>query len=349
MSSPQVVEGPYFRDVLDQPRALRETHRRLAVSPGLAALASRLGAGGFRRVVLTAMGSSYHGLAPLHLRLLAAGHASAMVESSELLYYQEALLGGGTLLVLASQSGRSAEIVRLLDTVRGRGVTAIGVTNTADSPLAAAADACVLTHAGEEATVSCKTYVASQMALAFLGEALAGGDVASAVAALEPTVAATEAYVGGWRAHVDALAPHLEGVRAVYYAGRGPSLAAACSAGLITKESTHVPSEGMSSAAFRHGPMEMLDAAVFLLVLEGAARTRALNTALVADVRAAGARAFLAGPGADEPAFRLPELGDLARAVLELLPVEMITLALAALHGREAGRFERATKVTATE
>ena len=69
----------------------------------------------------------------------------------------------------------------------------------------------------------------------------------------------------------------------------------------------------------------------------------------MADVRAAGARAFLAGPGADEPAFRLPELGDLARAVLELLPVEMITLALAALHGREAGRFERATKVTATE
>jgi glutamine---fructose-6-phosphate transaminase (isomerizing) len=207
----------------------------------------------------------------------------------------------------------------------------------------------VLTHAGEEATVSCKTYVASQMALAFLGEALAGGDATAALAALEPAIAATEAYVSGWRGHVDALAAHLEGVRAVYYAGRGPSLAAACSAGLITKESTHLPSEGMSSAAFRHGPMEMLDAAVFLLVFEGAARTRALNASLVADVRAAGARAFLAGPGADEPALRLPDLGDLARPVFELLPVEMITLTLAALHGREAGRFERATKVTATE
>jgi glutamine---fructose-6-phosphate transaminase (isomerizing) len=349
LSPPRVVSGPYFRDVLDQPGALRETHRRLAVPPRLASLASRLGEGGFRRVVLTGMGSSYHGLAPLHLRLVGAGHASAMVESSELLYYQEALLGDGTLLVLVSQSGRSAEIVRLLHTVRGRAVTTIGVTNTAPSPLAAAAHACVLTHAGEEATVSCKTYVASQMALAFLGEALAGGDAASALAALEPAIAATEAYVSGWRAHVDALAAHLEGVRAVYYAGRGPSLAAACSAGLITKESTHLPSEGMSSAAFRHGPMEMLDASVFLLVLEGAARTRALNASLVADVRAAGARAFLAGAGSDEPALRLPDLGDLARPVLELLPAEMITLTLAALHGREAGRFERATKVTATE
>jgi len=349
VSSLRVVEGPYFQDVLDQPRALRETHGGLAPSPALGALASRLAQGALRRVVLTGMGSSYHGLAPLHLRLLGAGHASAMVESSELLYYQDALLGEGALLVLVSQSGRSAEIVRLLDTVRGRGVATIGVTNTADSPLAAAADACVLTRAGEEATVSCKTYLASQMALAFLGEALAGGDPAAALAALEPTIAATEAYVAAWRAHVDALAARLDGVRAVYYAGRGASLAAACSAGLITKESTHLPSEGMSSAAFRHGPMEMLDSAVFLLVFEGAARTRALNAALVADVRAAGARAFLAGPGADEPAFRLPDPGDLARPVIELLPVEMITLALAALHGREAGRFERATKVTATE
>jgi glucosamine--fructose-6-phosphate aminotransferase (isomerizing) len=349
MSPLHVVEGPYFRDVLDQPRALRETLRGLEVSRALAGIAARLADGGFRRVVLTGMGSSYHGLAPLHLRLVGAGHQPATVESSELLHYQQALLGPETLLVLVSQSGRSAEIVRLLEAVRGRGVATIGVTNTAQSPLAASADACLTTNAGEEATVSCKTYLASQMALALLGEALAGGDAAAALAALEPTITGAEEYLSAWRSHVDELAAPLDGVRAVYYAGRGASLAAACAAGLITKESTHLPSEGMSSGAFRHGPMEMLDSAVFLLVFEGAERTRALNAALVADVRAAGARAFLAGPGGELLAFRLPDLGDLARPVQDLLPVEMITLALAALHGREAGRFERATKVTATE
>jgi glucosamine--fructose-6-phosphate aminotransferase (isomerizing) len=105
----------------------------------------------------------------------------------------------------------------------------------------------------------------------------------------------------------------------------------------------------MSSAAFRHGPMEMLDAGVFLLAYAGAARTRALNEALVADARAAGARACLASEDAEEPALRLPPVADLARPVVELLPVEMITLALAALDGREAGRFERAAKVTTSE
>jgi glucosamine--fructose-6-phosphate aminotransferase (isomerizing) len=78
-------------------------------------------------------------------------------------------------------------------------------------------------------------------------------------------------------------------------------------------------------------------------------RTRGLNEALVADVRAAGARAHLAAEDAPEPALRLPAVGDVARPVVELLPVEMVTLAMAALDGREAGRFDRATKVTATE
>jgi glucosamine--fructose-6-phosphate aminotransferase (isomerizing) len=344
-----ITEGAYFRDILDQPHALAETHRGLEASVALEDVARRLRDGDLRRVVLTGMGSSYLGLVPLHLRLVEAGLTPISVESSELLYYQRGLLSTGTLLVLVSQSGRSAEIVRLLETVRGRGVVTVGLTNTADSPLAREATATLLTHAGEEATVSCKTYLASQMALAWLGEVLAGGDRDATRAALAGTTAATAAYLESWRSHVEWLAERLQGVRAVYYTGRGASLAAACSAGLITKESTHRPAEGMSSAAFRHGPMEMLDGDVFLLAFAGALRTRGLNEALVADVRAAGARAYLAAEDAAEPTLRLPAVPDVARPVVELLPVEMITLAIAALDGREAGRFDRATKVTATE
>jgi glutamine---fructose-6-phosphate transaminase (isomerizing) len=47
--------------------------------------------------------------------------------------------------------------------------------------------------------------------------------------------------------------------------------------------------------------------------------------------------------------LRLPKHSTAARPILEILPVQMITLALAALAGREAGKFERATKITTTE
>ena len=44
-----------------------------------------------------------------------------------------------------------------------------------------------------------------------------------------------------------------------------------------------------------------------------------------------------------------PMLARRVHSVLEILPVEMITLALAARDGREAGKFDRAKKITTAE
>ncbi len=315
--------------------------------PALEAVWRRLGDGAFTRVVLTGMGGSFHGLWPLYLRLLEQGRPAVMVETSELLHYQRPLVGPGSLLVVVSQSGRSAEVVRLLEEARGR-ATVVAVTNTPDGPLAREAEATLLTHAGTESTVSCKTWVTAQMALQWLAGVLGGEDREAVRAALGAAAGAAAGYLEGWRAHVEALGRELLGVRDVFVLGRGPSLAAVGTGGLILKESTHRQAEGMSSAAFRHGPIEMIGDAVFVLVYAGPARTRGLNERIVADVRAAGGRAALVSEDAEAPAWRLP-FSEPLRPLLELLPVEMMTLALAALDGREAGRFTIAGKVTSTE
>ena len=293
------------------------------------------------------MGGSFHGLWPLYLRLLDQGLSAVMVETSELLHYQRPLVGPGSLLVVVSQSGRTAEVVRLLEEARGR-ATVVAVTNTPEGPLAREAEATLLTHAGAESTVSCKTWVTAQMALQWLAGVLGGEDREALRAALAGAAGAAAGYLEGWRGHVEALGRDLAGVRDVFVLGRGPSLAAVGTGGLILKESTHRHAEGMSSAAFRHGPLEMIGPSVFVLVYAGPAGTRGLNERIVADVRAAGGRAALVSEDACEPAWRLPFTEPL-RPLLELLPVEMMTLALAALDGREAGRFTIAGKVTSTE
>ena len=315
--------------------------------PALESVRRRLDDRAFTRVVLTAMGGSFHGLWPLYLRLLEQGRPAFMVETSELLHYQRPLLGPGSLLVVVSQSGRSAEVVRLLEEARGR-ATVLAVTNTPDGPLAREAEATLLTHAGAESTVSCKTWVTAQMALQWLAGVLGGEDREAVRAALGAAAGAAAGYLEAWRSHVEALGRELLGVQDVFVLGRGPSLAAVGTGGLILKESTHRHAEGMSSAAFRHGPIEMIGDAVFVLVYAGPAVTRGLNERIVADVRAAGGRAALVSEDAEAPAWRLPFTEPL-RPLLELLPVEMMTLALAALDGREAGRFTIAGKVTSTE
>ncbi|MBI4876230.1 MAG: SIS domain-containing protein [Acidobacteria bacterium] len=336
-----VIEGPYLADLLFQPQALADTLAGLTPLPSLAPEK-------FRRIVLTGMGGSLHTLHPLSLQLIGHGFTSLVAETSELVYSMSGLLGSGTLLVALSQSGRSAETVRLLEGC-GRGVTTIGITNTAGSPLAERADVTVLTRAGPEASVSSKTVLAALLALAWLGDCLCGKDLARTARELAEAAPAAGSYLARWREHVASLCGELAGVRDVFLVGRGASLAAAGVGGLIIKESTHVHSEGMSSAAFRHGPFEMLSPEVFVLVLEGDPATAPLNRALVGDIRNAGGRAALAGPGAELDVFRLPEVPPAVRPILEMLPVEMISLALAALAGREAGRFERIAKVTTTE
>jgi glucosamine--fructose-6-phosphate aminotransferase (isomerizing) len=332
-----VIEGGYLHDILAQPGALDDT---LA---GLQALS--LPGRPFQRIVLTAMGGSYFALYPLHLRLLAAGCNSLLVEAAELLYYAPALLDSQTLLIVVSQSGRSAEIVRLLDVKRPDCFT-LAVTNTPDSPLALRAHEVVLTRSGIEFTVSCKTYVTALLGLEWVGGALTGS---ASKDDLGQAAQAVGSYLKDWRGHVAAASEAVGGARTFFYLGRGPSLATAWIAGLTTKESTHCRAEGMSSAAFRHGPFEMLDASLFAMIFEGDPRTAALNQALARDIRAAGARAVVAGETAEAAWLRLPQVPAALRPIVEVLPMQMLTLALAAIAGREAGKFERASKVTTTE
>jgi glutamine---fructose-6-phosphate transaminase (isomerizing) len=345
-TSYSVIEGAYLRDILDQPRALEDTLASLDCNKALESIADRVARGSFQRIVLTGMGASYHALHPLHLKLVSHSLASSMVETSELLHYQNRMLGAKTLLVIVSQSGRSAEIVKLLGINRKR-CPVIAVTNTADTRLATQADAVILTRAGVEFSVSCKTYTASLLALEWLGSLLCHDDLIRSRRSLKTTMRAVQRYLSSWQNKVRELTKVMTGVQQLFLVGRGTSLAAVGTGALIVKESTHFAAEGMSSAAFRHGPMEMLARNILVLVFSGDKKTRALNTSLIKEIQAQEGRAESIGDNAHLDSCRIASSG--LRPLLEILPVQMLTLAIAALRGRQAGQFTRISKVTTTE
>lgn len=338
----------YLKDLLDQPAALRNTCDGLSTSDDLRRIASDLRGGMYRRVVFTGMGSSYHAQYPLYLRLTQSGLPCLRVETSELIHYMRECLVPDTLVVAVSQSGRSAELIALLEAAGNCGAL-VTVTNTPESPLAVRSTARLITHAGTESTVSCKTYLSSLLALEWLGTVLAGEEEYPARATLAGAADAVEEYLAGWEQYVDDLRQSLRGVGRVFVTGRGTSLATAGTGGLILKESAHFAAEGMSSAAFRHGPFESLSDKVFVAVSAGDSRCESLNRRLVRDVREAGGRAEIIGVNDTSEAFRIPRVDERIRPVVEILPVQMMSLALAALTGHEAGTFVLATKVTTTE
>lgn len=348
MTEPRIIEGPYLQDILRQPQALARSLEGFDVSAALRGFAQGVAAGAYKRIVLTGMGSSLYALYPLHLSLTARGWPSLLIETSELVHYLEGILDRDSLVIAVSQSGQSAEVVRLMEMAKGRSPV-IGVTNNEDAPLARESAARLLIRAGAESSVSCKTYLNSLLALEWLGAVLVGSDMAQARSLLSLGSPAVEAYLADWKQHVSGLCELLADVKQVFVTGRGSSIAAALTGGLILKESTRSPAEGMSCASFRHGPFEMLGPHVFVLVLAGDARSRLLNQRLAADIELAGGKSAVVDADARSKVFRIPPLPDPIRPIVEILPVQMISLALAARGGMEAGRFERASKITAVE
>ena len=340
----------YVNDILHQPEALQDT---IAGLEGMnfapyQRFAQRLTDHALKRVLLTGMGSSFHALYPLRLALIAQGIQTEMFETSELIHFAPRLLSPDTLVVAVSQSGRSAETLQLLD-LMDKDAPLIGVTNTPDSPLAQKSSTVLLTRAGAEFSVSCKTYVASLAALALLGDLLTGRDPAEIISAMRTSIGLTAEYLSHWEAYVESAVQEFSGIRHLILAGRGTSLAAVGTGGLIIKEAAHFHAEGMSSAAFRHGPLEMVSPELFVLVYAGLGPSRRLNVNLVADIRKAGGRAELIAPGKSGHIYSLPFVPDAYLPIVEMIPVQLISIALAVLKNYPPGQFERGSKVTEIE
>lgn len=346
-STVPVIEGAYFSDLMAQPDALKATFDHLAQDGAWNAAKDFVVDRVWRRIVLTGMGSSYHALHPLNLSLIAAGFTPIMIETAELVHYALPLCDAGTLVILVSQSGRSAETLRLLDANQHAAI--LGVTNTPDSPLAKRADLSLLTQAGAEFSVSCKTYVTTMLVLAWLSAIVSKRSESETLVRLNPIVVRVAEYLANWRQHVDELGSLLDGSRHLFLAGRGRSLATVGTGALIVKESSHVHAEGMSSAAFRHGPLEMLQDDMTTIVFDGDEPTRMLNQRLASQLSSGGFRCNRVGVDAKLESLQITSCDADLLSILEILPVEMMTLALAGLAGREAGKFEHASKVTETE
>lgn len=342
-----IMEGSYVSDILEQAEVLSRT-LSVPLPDSIQNFTAKLRHQDSPFVLLTGMGSSFHALRLLAVRLAEAGIRALLLETSELIYYWANLLQENVIVIAVSQSGRSAEMVRLIEINAGR-ASILCVTNDASSPLAMGADAVILIDAGTEATVSCKTYTCSLLALSRIGEVLSGGDTEQWNLSAERVPGLVQAYLSTWRDHVDELLRLLQHASQMFLVGRGTSLSTTGAGGLIIKEAARFHAEGMSSAAFRHGPLEMVNRELFVLVFKGDERSADLNTRIASEVRALGGKSELVSEDSPITALRIPQAGDLFRPIMEMLPVQMITLALAAQKGLEAGSFLHISKVTSIE
>ena len=251
----------------------------------------------------------------------------------------------GVLFLVLSQSGRSPDLVKAVETAKAGGAVILSLINAEGSPVEALADIHIPLRAGPETSVAAtKSYVASLSALihlvaAWTEDAALDGVLEQAPALLD------RAFALDWSAAVKVLEP----AQGLYVIGRGLGYGVAQEAALKLKETCGLHAEAFSAAEVRHGPMAIVGPGFPVLMMSQDDETRDSVAELAVEFAARDAQVMLAGA---EAAGAVPLPAVSAHPVLQpMLLIQSFyrmaaTLALA--RGRDPDRPPHLRKVTET-
>lgn len=348
-------EMDYFlEEILSQPQVLRATlDRYLEDDAGLRSVKSAGKRSDYDLVLLTGMGSSYFALYPACIYLCEHGVPAFVVEASELLHYYSDLVSERTLVLIASQSGETAEVKKLMAEVGDRTLV-VSVTNGDDNYLARNSDVPLFLYAGEERAPASKTHTATIVVVLLVAMHLVPALGKEIVQGLCAAVDAMQTFLNGWHDRIDALAAFLGQVDCLSLLGRGPSLAPAMAGALILKEASKIRAEGMSGGQFRHGPLEVVTPDFSAVVFAMRGRTTEISLRLARDIAEFGGKAAIIGSNEEQPGQRifsltLPPLDEFCAPLLEIMPIQLLSWKIASDKELQPGRFDKAKKVTLYE
>ena len=242
-------------EIVEQPDVLRALME--GAMEGITAIAHQIRSRPICYVLLAARGSSDN--AGIYAKYLWGSHNGlpvALAAPSLFSIYRRPPQLDGALVVAISQSGRSPDILSVVQEGKRQGVPTLAISNDPRSPLALAADYVIDVRAGlEEAVAATKTYTAELMAIAMLSVALDGEEARAAELARVPDLVAETLELDG---AVRQAAERYRTMEQCVVLGRGYNYATAYEWSLKLKELAYVVAEPYSSADFQHGPVAIV-------------------------------------------------------------------------------------------
>lgn len=255
----------------------------------------------------------------------------------------------GWLAVGVSQSGKTPEIVTVLERYGAAGATTVAITNDRDSPLAGVAGATIDTAAGAERAVPATKTVTSQFAaFAVLAEALAAdpGTLPWEAATWDALPGAVEALLADDAPAAHAATAVADDTTGLVVIARGLLLGAALESALKVKETTGILAEGASAADFLHGPIAVVRRSLPVLTLS-AGGPGAADVAEFADAaRARDGRVLSIAPDGDLPIDAA--LGDALSSISAIVRAQQLARAVSIRRGIDPDAPFGLSKVTET-
>jgi fructoselysine-6-P-deglycase FrlB-like protein len=339
----------FLQDILRQPDELGaviellggEGRRTLETAAGTVRAA--------RHVYLTGIGASYNAALGAAWHFHSSGHPVYLVDAAELLH--SASIPSGSVLIVLSRSGRSVEIVKLLEKAHDARANVVGITNFSDGALAHQAEIPIVLPVKPDHGISANTYISLAAGAAAIASTVAGTFDTQLVSRLLHAIASTAETIPGWQQQLAKSAWPQPGAT-YYFLARGASLASSYGAQLLWEEGVKVPAVAMGTDSFRHGPQEIVTAGMrFAIWIDD--RLREADLAVARDLRHLGASVMLIGShlpaDAGDLVIQLPLWPSGWQFLMDILPAQLAAELLARLSGADCDTFRFASYVVKGE
>lgn len=356
-----------LKEIFEQPEALRNTMRgRLLLADGSAKLAgldaNRIELRNLNRIIITACGTSYYaGMVGEYLIEDLAG-VPVEVEYASEFRYRNPIIKPGTLVLVISQSGETADTLAALREAKTKGATVLGICNAVGSTIARESDGGVYLHAGPEIGVaSTKAFTSQVTVLAMIALLLGRERRVSAEQGID--IARALSNIPDYVEETLKLSPKIREVAKKYigannflYLGRHYNYPVAMEGALKLKEISYIHAEGYPAAEMKHGPIALIDENMPVVVI--APKDSLFDKVLsnVREIKARGGR-IIAITTEDSPELSefaddiiiVPKVSQMLMPLVTCVPLQLLAYHIAVLRGNDVDQPRNLAKSVTVE
>lgn len=316
------------------------------------------------RAVITACGSAFYAGMIGRYWLEEIARLPVDIDVASEMRYRNPPLDAGSLGLLISQSGETADTLAALRSLREKTVHILSVLNVEHSTMARESAVVLGTVAGPEISVaSTKAFTAQLTVLACLTIATARAR-GTLDAQGEDTLVSTLLDLPSRAAEVFAQAEAIRRMaqviveaRDVLYLGRGSMFPVAMEGALKLKEITYIHAEAYTAGEMKHGPISLIDRTVPIVASVPFTPLFDKTLSNLQEAKARGGRLliFTDTKGAErvsaiaEHMVALPHVHEFVAPILQTIPVQMLAYEVAVLKGTDVDQPRNLAKSVTVE
>jgi len=212
-----------------------------------------------KRIIILACGTSYYaGLVGEYLFEEIAKIPTEVHFASEFRYRQEPF-DKGTMALVISQSGETADTLAALKKAKENNLLTVGIVNTVGSTIARETDAGVYNHAGPEIGVaSTKAFLSQVTILALMAQYLSKDKNQEILKELEKIPEKITQILSRAK-ELETLAEKYKQYKNFIFLGRRYNYPTALEGALKLKEISYLHAEGYGAGEMKHGPIAMIN------------------------------------------------------------------------------------------